>query len=262
MSYSFKGRDTYSSVPGLNLWIDGRYGVTSSSNLISFVNDLGSFEKHVYNNKSQRQPTYEDGKWIKFISQTGLLTNLTNTNRDTQFIHNGRPYGMYYIINPTMSVSTPADLQLLSTTSAGGTGIQTFLQPLVSNGRFAVIIRNNGVVVRTASVTNLLNTGSSNYTTFPQTFLVSSLFLGSGITNNQTVRFGNLSSISTASAIASAYSQDQASSFNIGSMSSTIHYCKIGMLLLYDWTGYSVSDVNAFDLRVRTLLAEELPNFT
>lgn len=256
-------QDDLSGIPGLRTWLDGRYGVTTGAgNLVSLHSDL-SPEKNDFNRLTapERRPIYDSSKWIKYIGQTGLIVNMNSLRRDFKFLHNGSPHGVYAISNWTFQAAVAITFDVLSTTGAGQTGMQLILQSNVSGGRLSVIIRNAGSIVRTAALSNLLTVGNPNELPFPNTYMMSSVFTGVGVSNNQITRVHNLVNTSTDASLIGEFGIGDSESFAIGNVSSLTEYYKNGMTLIYDWTGFTDTQVLAFDTRVRNILANQLPFF-
>jgi hypothetical protein len=267
MGYKLITNDTFTSIPGLKTWIDGRYGIQLDiSGKILMLTDLSPEKNDFENRRSSRRPLYEDVKWVKFLQTTpSQPSSLNSVRRDFKFLHNGSPFGMYGIVNFTFPPATTpiGDYGFFQTGGASSTGALQFLfQNTINNGRIVVIVRNNGATVRTISLSNLTNTGNTNYTVFPQTCLLSHVFLGANKTNNQIMRLNNLVSTSTSTIPLSGYSSADHPSFYVGINANEVDYFKVGIGLIYDWTGYNETQVAAFDLRVRALLTSIQSNFT
>jgi len=258
MSFIFRGDDNFLAVPGLKTWLDGRYNVVSQSNLVSFVGDLSSEGNNFTQGTSERKPQTEEGKWIKFIGQSGPIVSLRSSRLNFNFLHNGSPHGVYGIVKWTWNV--PVTHTFLATTGAQSTGMQFLIQQTVSNGRVSVIIRNEGVIPRTVAISNLLPTFPNEIEPLEPRVL-SQVFLGANISNNQIMRLGDLEVISTDISTMSEYNTADHESFSIGAASSLTEYENLGVLLIYDWTGYTPEQVLIFDARIRALLTTTLPVF-
>lgn len=260
MGLSFKGRTNFQSIPGLKGYWDGRFGVSvnTSDEVLSLL-DLSSEETTITPPKALNRPILIDNKWIEYRSSDGEFRTLSSQRRDYRFLHNGSPFGIYGIINFEF-VSNTRFIQF--TPNGESTGMFLRFAATESNGRFHLQVQNNNTIVRNVIISNLLNTGNTNYRIFPNTYSFSQLFYGANKSNNQILRFDSdtITTVSFDSSTIDEYSQDNHTAFNIGRNNNNSSF-KIGIVLIYDFTGFNDIEIATYDLKIRELLEKELLHF-
>jgi hypothetical protein len=262
--YSFKMQEDFTSIPGLRGYYDGRYGVNLEGGKISSVLDLSSEGTLAVNTIANRRPLWTDGKWIDYVSVSGEFCSLySNTKRDLNFLHNGQPFGVYGLSYFTFHSGANVSHVPLTTYSTFGTdvGMRLSFASQTSSGSMRVQVTPGGGTVRIITLTNLLNTGSTNYRVFPNAYTYSHVFLGTTVTNNQILRFDNIELITTDASILSEYPQGNHSTFSVGRNTQPSEIYRSGILLLYDFTGFSQAQIALYDSKIRTLLEAVKPMF-
>jgi hypothetical protein len=262
MGLSFKGIDSFTAIPGLKGYWDGRYGVTLTSDKISLVRDLSSESSDISTNKTDNRPAWENDKWINYQSNGSVFKNLVSARRDYKFLHNGSPFGVYCIANFQWFVGGTNYRCIETSPNGDSTGCFVRFAASESSGRFQFEVKSGTSVVRSVSIGNLLNTGNTNSRVFPNTYTFSHLFLGANKSNNQVLRFDSDSIVvtTTDTSILSEYSQNDHINFTVG-RNNTTQIFKFGIVLFYDFTGFNDSQITVFDTRIRALLEQNKPSF-
>lgn len=264
MGYSLQGMtirgvEAFNSIPGLRLWIDGRYNITVDlSGRITNVIDLSENSNNFSSATPNRRALHYLDKWIRCIGIDGSIVALRDTVGNYNYLNDGSPFGCYGILN-WLPPGSPNLLNNLGASTQSGTTIN--FDSSVSNGRINCTVRNAGVVVRSVSVNNILVVGHANELIFPNVYTWSTLFTGPNITNNQRIRIHDLETISTDTSLLAEYAALASNPLAIGVVSSLTNFYDCGLTVSYDWTGFSEAEIIDFDIRVRLLVEQQKSNF-
>lgn len=260
MGYTFRMNDDFSSIPGLKLWLDARFGASfHPDGKVKQLSDLSGNGFDFSMTKNARAPLWIDNKWIKSQNEIGV-TDMNNAGRSyMNFLHNGSPYGYYHILKAPF---TALSITLFRTTDNAGSGQQFTMGPTTAGGSFIATTRNAGAAVRQLLAANLKTVGNPNFISFPAVLNVSHFFTGPNLANNQVNRVNHVVVTSTDTSILSEYPTINGNQcqLNVGA-NQTDDYIQTGAMLIYDWTGFTVPEMTAFDVRVRSLMDSLLPSF-
>ena len=252
--------ENFISVPGLWTWADGRYRIqVDDNNKIPFAGDLSPQLNNFTQPTANRRLTH-DGMWMKTLAvDAGNPAYLKSFRlEDFKFMQDGSPFGVYCITNFENNADSGANFNIVN---AGGSGQTGFMFILAVSGVLQAIVRNGSTIVRVSNIGGLYTPGHANELTLPGTFVISHVFKGANVVNNQINRLGDLVNITTDTSLASEYSTDAAPRFFILHSSQSTKEIKTGLLLIYNWTGYTPTQIDAFDLRIRNLLNDVKPQF-
>ncbi|MGQ2982124.1 hypothetical protein [Flavobacterium sp.] len=242
----------FNSIPGLMQWNDGRERVEVAGGKISLWGDKSSQGNNLYQYTVAKQPTYEKGLWVT-SNDVGIY--LKSNRKDYNFLHNGQKYGIYAIQKPVWSLATPISAaNLIFTGGAGFTGLQGILGSNLGSGRSGYILRGSASSP-SKLITNLLDVASPNYS--PSNAIYTTSFVNMGQTLGVKILHGNAVATSPAFFPTMAeYPTGNHYTFTAIAGATGIT-AKVGMLLVYNWTGYTGSQVASFDAQVMALLNQE-----
>lgn len=256
---SLSTQENFNSIPGLWQWNDARdrieYTNVSGVNRVTYWGDKSS-QVNNFTRRSTTAPFYEKGIWV---CSNNASDYLQSNRKDYTFLHNGSKFGIYTIQKNTWSIDNQVGFfGVLNWTNATGVGLQGTLASN-QNGRFGFILRGGAVSNVTKTMTNILSVTHSNYT--PSDTIAIQSFVNLGQTNGIKITYGN-ASLTTTPFFTNLNDYPQGS--------NTCYYCvtgtsgqtvRAGMVLVYNWTGYSDQNVIDFDAKVRTLLNIEKLKF-
>jgi hypothetical protein len=262
MSYTFRLTDDFSAIPGLKLWVDGRYNILLDSNdKVQFWNDLSGNEFNFTQSKFERRPLHLDSQWVKSQNEIGSTFMLNTSDlAHLKFLHDGSPNGVYCIVNTALDSQSTT---ILRTGDNNAQAFQLSLSPGTSSGSIVVTIRDNsGAAVRQMLFNNLKNVSNPNFISFPANLVISTYFTGPNKSNNQSVRVNDKTPIiSTDTSLIGEYSTLNTRQNQIVAAQADPNFLKVGLLVVYDWTGFSDADIVKFDTRVRDVLNVVATNF-
>lgn len=250
--------ENFNSIPGLVQWNDGRERVQLSGGRVMFWGDKSTQANNFQANSASAAPYYEKGIWV-YSNDSSIY--LRSPRKDYNFLHNGSKFGIYLIQKTTWSLGTPVGLfGAINYSNAAGTGLQGVLSSSSSSGRFGFILRG-GASSSTKQITNLLNASNANYT--PSDSIIAQSFVNFGQTGGIEIRYGNaVTSPRLTPFFPTLGEYPQGPNFLQYAVTATAgQTVRVGMILVYNWTGYSDAQVEDFDLRVRNLLNQERIKF-
>lgn len=249
MSYTFITNDDFSSIPGLKVWLDARFGVTHENNFISRLKDMSGNEMDFVQANSTRRPQWDDEKYVLVSSGKWLFNG---NYPEFIFMHNGSPFGCYSIVNYAL-INTGGTVTIFRSGDNNHNGQQFTISP-ANNGLAVANTRNGSTTIKQSILSQLNNSGHTNYVgPFPTTLACSYVFTGPNIINNQTYRVNNVSDISTNTRPIEDYATGVGNTGQLG-LSASDNNLRIGVFILYNWTGYSPEQIIAFDNRIKILL--------
>lgn len=244
--------ENFNSIPSLWQWNDARDRVELQDGNVRLWGDKSTQGNNLIQNYVTKQPAYENGLWIS----SGNINEYLKSNRsDYAFLHNGSKFGVYGLMKTTMSLATPTHCTgLMRTAFNAGTGFQYLIGSNGDMGRMAATIRG-GATAPTKTISNLLKPASPNYSA-SDTIQTTSI-VNFGQTLGTKLTYGNATLNST------PFFNTLAEYPTIGNTSFTVCVgidniiIRAGMLLIYNWNGYSDAEVQAFDSTVMELLNKE-----
>ena len=242
----------FNSIPGLMQWCDARERVELQAGKVSLWGDKSSQNNNLVMTRVDRQPTRENGLWIRAAAD-GIY--LMSNRRDYNFLHNGQKFGIYAIQKPTWTLATSANAyNLLYTGGAGSIGLQGTLGTNLGSGRSGYTLRG-GATSPSKLITTLLDTNSPNYS--PSGQIYSTSFVNFGQTTGVKVTHGNaVQSFTPFFSSIADYPQGNHQVFLAVAGANGITV-RVGILLIYNWTGFTTAQVQGFDSEVMALLNAE-----
>jgi hypothetical protein len=251
MSFTFKGAENFGSIPGLKLYLDGRLGKT-------IVNDggtdkvsiwLDSAEGRAFSSPLTVQRPKNHASFVDFddnLNVQGLQIRATPTPT-FNFFHDGSPFGYFEIMGFKQGVAAVITSRLFSTRAGSGTGANV---SIAANNRMVYQIVNAGSLdlgIQTAINSipqEVINTMGVTRNSLSET-------------NNIKLYANNVVSLQTTSSVVGSANGN---SLSMGFINNKRYLP--GLKILYDWTGYTSSEVEVFSARVRALLEVFKLNFT
>jgi len=247
----------FNSIPGLWQCNDARERVDAVAGKVSYWGDKSSQGNNLFQLTASKKPSYEHGLWV---TSNDTTIYLKSNRRDYRFLHNGQKFGIYAIQKPTWSLSSSTSaFNLVYTGGAGVTGLQGIIGSNLNQGRTGYILRG-GASSPGKLLTNLLDPASPNYS--PSGHIYTSSFVNLGQTLGVKSTFGNaIASTTSFFPTMAEYPTGDHFTFYVatGAAGLTI---RIGLLLIYNWTGYTGAQVASFDSQVMELLNHERMVFT
>ena len=242
----------FNSIPGLMQWNDARDRVDAPGNKVILWGDKSAQGNNLFMYRAERQPTYEKALWIKSPTD-GIY--LQSNRRDYNFLHNGQKFGIYAIQKPEWSAATPAAASnLIYTGGAGVTGLQGIFSTNLNPGRSGYVNRGVGTSP-SRLINNLLDPASPNYS--PSNKIYATSFVNMGQTLGIKISHGNaLQSLPAFFPTMAEYPTGSHQVFTAISGVAGIT-ARVGLLLIYNWTGYTGAQVQSFDAQVLELLNSE-----
>lgn len=254
----YNSLENYNSTPGLNLWqnsIDN--SVIQTSGRVSAWNDKSSKSNNVSNPLPDRRPYYDNDMWV--YSADSNLELFKSPVMDLRFTHNGSKFGIYTITKTDWSLATPgASSGCLNMAAAAGVGLQSQLNSGIASGWWGYTSRG-GASSPNRVISNILNPIHANYV--PSGTVVSTAFVNVGQTVGIKMKYGHvLVDIAPFFSSLGDYptAMNQFSTICRGSTEVGLY---TGLVLVYNWTGYSDAQVLNFDASVKALLAQDLTIF-
>lgn len=244
---SFRGAESLISVPGLQLWLDGRRLIELDDNA-KVLNWASITDGRIFTAIDAQRPVTADDMWIDFNDLTdsqGYQLRSPSTP-SFNFFSNGSPFGYFEILGYKNAASVISS-RIFTTRQGSGSGANINLSG--SGDRLVYQIVESG---------SLLSGNQTGVDTLSEEAVHSIGVTRNSLseTNNLKLYIDNVAKLQTT--ISAATTVDS-NSMNIGFINKKRYLT--GLKLLYDWTGYTSSQVEAFSARVRTLLAAEKANF-
>ncbi|AXG72937.1 hypothetical protein DVK85_01295 [Flavobacterium arcticum] len=243
--------ENFNSIPGLVQWNDARERVELQEGQVKSWGDKSINPTTVKQGRTERMPVYENGLWVK--SESNLVSLGSNSVDDYRFLHNGSKFGIYAIMKNTFADGSITANSPFRTGSNGTTGI-VITTGAASLGRFEASIRG-GATVPKRELTNLLNPESSNHN--ENESIVTAGVVNMGQDLGVKMKYGNaVGSFSPFFPVIEEYPIGAEDYFIIaqGQVGMSI---RLGLFLIYNWTGYTGAEVQNFDQRVTALLNKE-----
>jgi hypothetical protein len=244
--------ESLNSIPGLWQWNDARERIDIETG-IAFWGDKSAQGNNLIQTLPVNQPQLEKGLWVK----SNIVSScLFSTRRDYNFLHNGSKFGIYAIQKPSWSIDTPAlAVNVLQTASAGqSVGLQGVLQSNAVNGIAGVILRG-GAASSSRVITNVLNPTHPNYTASGTINIYSVVNFGQTLGVRVSYN-GKITNLPPFFPTLAEYPTTPHTGFKVA-VGFTGITSRIGILLVYNWTGFSDEQVQSFDQRVMTFLEKE-----
>lgn len=251
MSYTFRGNDDYTSIPGLIEILDTRFRVTPDADGGSRLrwSGLQDFLVNFYNSSGPQKPNYLSDNQIEFENDAGtqrkVLFNDLLGDKNLDFLVSGL-FGIYFILKLDTTVTSSSFPIVLSTVS-GGPSYMTLR--IDSNSNFKFQMRND--VPATVDV-------------FTKTsFIPDDTYFSLGVFRDHLTDANNftLSKNEVIDSVASniVTNLNSIKGIRLGGQETNANTrrCTFGKIILYNWTGFSKAEIAGFDSKVRGVLAPD-----
>jgi len=269
--YTIVGVSNFLSIPGCIVWLDPTKAITTVEATIEGqpaeqVITLGSLSDDGFTYTTQdfgnyRRPVVVDN-YITNFSDTGNLTGVLSKvkNERFKFLQDGSPNGVYFIssnsiANTNSGISPIATCSSLTLSSTAIRGIR-FITEADANVRRRVYkqIFDGSTAIYNSRTFNAIQTPTNDFAICSYGFLNT----GNGNSLNEKL-YGNNTLLNQHT---NTIYLNESPVYNNPILLMGARYTGGNLIirnyltLVYDWTGYSESEVINFDLRVRTLLEE------
>jgi len=244
--------DNFNSIPGLVQWNDTRRALTMyDETKITSWGDRSVQPTLLRESRPDRMPVLDNGLWVKSESN---ITSLYALNTDYRFLHNGSKFAVYSLMKNTLATGTAITANSPFRTGSNITTGLVLTVSNASNGRFQATLRG-GATVPAKEVSGFLNPAASNYT--PNSSIVITACVNLGQNLGVKLRYGNaVVTLPPFFNTLAEYPTGQ-NGFFVAAQGQAGMTIREGMLLIYDWTGYSGANVTEFDNRVMNLFNTE-----
>lgn len=253
MGYTFRSKDTFASVPGLVSQVDSRFLV--QENAEETILNWRDVNNHLFikNNVLAQKPTYAN-RQIVFENDAGtqakvMYADLGNGD-NLNFLVDGSPFGFYKIEKNRTNLS---EINVTVIASPSPSGAVYFGTRIENNSDFKIQIRNDA-----STVINVFSKTS---------FIPDDQFYSIGLVRKSTSDANNFV-LSKNGLIDSTTTNGVTNSSNIKGLrlggqdiNARIRKTSFGLMLFYNWTGFTESEITAFDVRVRALINEARTEF-
>jgi hypothetical protein len=258
MGHIISTAKTFASVPGLKIWMDGRYGkdiVSYSGNSAVIRWRSLSPLTQTFNSIFVPYSPVVDGNYVKFqnlvdpgITRSMALMDKVNYN----FLHNNN-FGIFGINRHIYTGGTSAGFLLNGSTGVSEVG--ALLRHNGANPSFQYRITDGSGVVAAQFTSSAV---------FPLNTVNSYGLVRRSISSANNIQWFKDQVLSSQTSITAAPTgQSTTGVVRIGLVdNNTVATLWQGLLLVYDWSGYSEAQINAFVTTVNALITAVKPNFT
>jgi hypothetical protein len=266
MGYKLITNDTFTSIPGLKLWLDSRFLVKKESALnadaVTQWNDIIELAQFFKIAESSPIQSSNDYPFMNFSysGSSGYQKRLgirdENVKNKFEFLHKLTPYGIYWIYNCENVDST---YTIVGTRGTTGRGFQLERQG-AGFPRFRIGAFNDSGT----GVFQMTTPFASAYGRNESTNYWSVLCRGNNTTNGYSISRGGV--VLAETNIGTISNNGSPSFFRIGGEASNstvlgIPELNYGLILIYDWNGYTNNEITNYDARIKSLLQTALNNF-
>lgn len=257
MGHIISTAKTFASVPGLKIWMDGRYGKETSLYLgnpvVNRWRSLGPLDI-TFNQLTQVKAPKDISPFVNHLNSVdpGVTQGLIRNSDPSlfNFLHSNN-FGVFGInrYNYTSGTSSPF-----------------FANGLAGTANHGFLIRHNGALetiqCRLVNGSGVVASQLSSPAVFPQNTINSWGLVRRSINSANNIRwFKDQAQISQTS-ITTVAAGDCIGSMHVGLVdNNTVGELDQGLLLVYDWTGYTEAQIDAFVTTVNTLITLVRPNF-
>lgn len=249
--------ENFNSVPGLKIWIDGRYRIQSDgSDLISSVGDLSpGIREYRSSGSSRPELSNADGfNFIKSIRSSGVNQALRDSNtRDGyyNFLHNGSAFGVFTIVDLATANTTAIELFHAFGISSSANNIGYCCRYREDLNWWTFNIFNGAGGVMGSSLSHNITRDVKN-----QPELIQHIYKGAGATGNDSEVYVNKTFISSAETSANPHSTDSTDVlFTLFRSSDDSGGEGRGYLTLgYDWSGKTPTEISAYRTSIQAMI--------
>jgi hypothetical protein len=243
-----EGKETFASIPGLIMWCETDFGVTlSGNNDVVSVADRSGFNNqivcYVESRKAQLVPI-GGGFYAMQCSGTAKWSNLLNAaSKGWNPIFRQQPFGIF-----TLHSRNSQGVVYIFEHSPTGTNTMYFY--VDAGGAVRYNFRNSdGIDTFVFSASNLVSLDNTMHA-------IDAVCYGEG-NSPRLELFVNTSSVATLATSNVTGLEKAEADFRVLRTVNVNTVAQLMMVLVYDWTGYSVSQINSFRQRVNNLREEK-----
>jgi hypothetical protein len=244
-----EGKETFASIPGLIMWCETDFGVTlSGSDIVSIGDRSGNGNAIIATLNSRRAQLVSIGGGFSAMQNLsgGRFSNLFNAaSKGWNPIMKQQPFGIFTLCGFKASVTSLILRHLGDEANKMWLGV-------TANGAVRHIFRN--------SDNTETDWGSANNAVILDNnapiHAIDLISYGSG-NNPRLELFVNTSSVATLATSNVTGSETAGRSFRVLETTQSGQISRLVILLVYDWTGYSVAQINSFRQRINNLREEK-----
>jgi hypothetical protein len=242
-----EGKETFASIPGFIMWCETDFGITLSGSDIVSIDDRSGTGNSIIGASAPRR--------AQLVSIGGGFNAMQNSgNTKWSNLLNAASKGW----NPILR-QQPSGIFTLFSRNANGTGY--ILKHLGNEAnKMWLLVNTSGAVrhiFRNSSNTETAWGSANGIVSLNNTIhAIDLVSYGSG-NNPRLELFANTSSVATLATSNVTGSETAGVDFRILETDNASAVSQLVMVLVYDWTGYSVSQINNFRQRVNNLREEK-----
>jgi hypothetical protein len=236
------------ALPGLMMWCEADYDVTLSGNNIESVRDRSGFDNTIqYVSESNRPQLVTSSAGFKVVQNNGVrYGNIINPEeKNWNAILRQQPFGIFTMLSKS---NFGGGTRILQNVVSGPNEMRFWV---TNAGSVDYTFRNsNGIQLSVSSGTGLV---PGNMITFATVDLIC---YGPG-NNPRLELFVNNSSVATLATSNVTGLETVGTDFRVYGTYGGNSFNQFPIILVYDWTGYSVAEINNFRQRINNLREEK-----
>jgi hypothetical protein len=242
-----EGKETFASIPGLIMWCETDFGVTLSGNDIVSIDDKSGFNNaivcYVASRMAQLVPI-GGGFYAMQRSGSAKWSNLLNAaSKGWNPIFRQQPFGIFTL----HSRNSQGVVYIFEHSPTGANRMYFYVD---AGGAVRYIFRNSdGIETTVASSNGLVSLNNTMHA-------IDAVCYGAG-NSPRLELFVNTSSVATLATSNVTGLERAEADFRVLRTVNTNTVAQLMMVLVYDWTGYTVSQINSFRQRVNNLREEK-----
>jgi hypothetical protein len=241
-----EGKETFASIPGLIMWCETDFGVSLSGNDVLSIQDRSGNNNSIIGLAGRRMQLVSIGGGFNAMQSSG--------NGKWSIIYDPPSKGWNAIIK-----QQPFGIFSLFSRNNFGTG--TIVKHLGNEpNKMWLLVLDNGSVRHIFRNSNNIETNwgsANNVVSLDNTIhAIDLVCYGSG-NNPRLELFANTSSVATRATSNLTGSETADTDLRIIETNNPSAISQLVMLLVYDWTGYSVAQINNFRQRINNLREEK-----
>lgn len=241
-------QSNFNSIPGLVLWLDTRNRKTASGGSIvdwsSKTTDARLFSAPV----SAQRP-FDTDPFVDFDDVTNTQGRQLRTAKSNvfNFFHDGSPFGYFEIMGFKQAASGLTASRTFTTRAGSGSGANISISA------------DNRLIYQCVNSGSLVIGAQTGINTLTEETILSVAVTRNSLNQSNNLKFYIQNTLSTQNSVTAVASGDS-SSLAVGLINAKRYIpC---LKLLYDWTGYTSSEVESFSSEVRAIVEQEKTSFT
>jgi hypothetical protein len=242
-----EGKKSFASIPGLIMWCEADYGVTLSGSDIVSIADRSGFNNEIVGlYEENRGQLVTISGTFKAMQNSGIkYSNIVNpAAKGWNAIIKQRPFGIFTLVSRNQNPNSVFILR------------HNYMEP--NEMWFFISSTGSARHIFSNSNNNRINWGSANNVVSSDNTIHAVDLVCYGTGNNPLLQlFVNTSSVATRATSNLTGSETVTSDFYVLENPNVNAISQLVMLLVYDWTGYSVAQINSFRQQVNNLREEK-----